>query len=69
MPATLCHPHSADADPHRGALLRLLDLWAAWQMRYSHEVISRAQPFNAVMTGVTQPSRVNERSSASPCDR
>jgi hypothetical protein len=61
--------HSSNADPHRGALLRALDTLAAWQMRHSHQVISRIQPLKATMTGVTQPSSVNERSSTSPCDR
>ena len=32
------------ADPRRGALLRLLDTMAEWQMRHSHHVISRSQP-------------------------
>jgi hypothetical protein len=67
MPVTVCNEASSTADPHRGALLRMLDSWAAWQMRHSHQVISRIQP--AVMTSVTQPSSVNERSSTSPCDR
>ncbi len=71
MPATLSPDglHAANADPHRGALLRALDTWAAWQMRHSHQVISRIQPLKATMRGVTQPSSVNERSSTSPCDR
>ena len=70
MVAALCDgPHSVDADPHRGALLQLMDALAAWQMRHSHQVISRTQALKATMTGVTQPSSVNERSSTSPCDR
>jgi hypothetical protein len=70
MAAALCDgPPSTTADPHRGALLRVLDALAAWQMRHSHEVISRAQTLKATMSGVTQPSSVNERSSTSPCDR
>ena len=51
------------------ALLRLLDTLAAWQMRHSHEVISRVQADSATITGVNQPSSANERSSTSPCDR
>jgi len=57
------------ATPSRGRLLRLLDTWAAWQMNHSHQVISRGHTDSATMTGVTQPSSVNERSSTSPCDR
>ena len=52
-----------------GALLRLLDTLAEWQMRHSHSVISRVQTDSATITGVTQPSSANERSSISPCDR
>jgi hypothetical protein len=55
--------------PPRGKLLRMLDTWAEWQMRHSHEVISRVHIDNATITGVTQPSSANERSSTSPCDR
>jgi len=55
--------------PSRGVLLRMLDTFAEWQMRHSHSVISRVQTDNATMTGVTQPSSANERSSTSPCDR
>jgi hypothetical protein len=55
--------------PSRGRLLRLLDTWAAWQMNHSHQVISRGHTDSATMTGVTQPSSANERSSTSPCDR
>ena len=71
MPAAHCNeaPYSTNADPPRGVLLRALDIWAAWQMRHSHQVISRVRPLDATMTGVTQPSSVNERSSTSPCDR
>ena len=58
-----------EAKPPRGALLRMLDTLAEWQMRHSHSVISRVQTDNATMTGVTQPSSANERSSTSPCDR
>ena len=70
MAGLTCHgsnpPQSA---PPRGALLRMLDRLAEWQMRHSHSVISRVQTDNATMTGVTQPSSANERSSTSPCDR
>ena len=70
MNAAICNrSHSADDAPHRGALLRLLDTLATWQMSHSHHVISRAQTLNASMTGVIQPSSANERSSTSPCDR
>jgi hypothetical protein len=70
MNAAICNgPHPADDTPHRGVLLRMLDTLAAWQMNYSHEVISRVQTLNASMTGVTQPSSANDRSSTSPCDR
>jgi hypothetical protein len=54
--------------PSRGALLRWLDALAAWQMRHSHEVISRVQADRATMTGVTQPSSATERSTNIPCD-
>ena len=64
----VCRPDSSDAPP-RGALLRWLDTLAAWQMRHSHEVISRIQTDSATITGVTQPSSANVRSSTSPCDR
>jgi len=57
------------ATPSRGRLLRLLDTWAAWQLRHSHQIISRGQTDNATITGVTHPSSANERSSTSPCDR
>ena len=53
----------------RGALLRLLDTFAEWQMRHSHSVISRVQPDAAVINSVTQPSSANDRSSTKPCDR
>ena len=53
----------------RGMLLRWLDTLAAWQMRHSYCVISRNQTRRATITGVTQPSSANERSSISPCDR
>ena len=70
MAAALCQgSHTANDEPHRGLLLRLLDTLAAWQMNYSHEVISRVQALNANMTGVNQPSSLNERSSTNPCDR
>jgi len=55
--------------PRRGGLLRLLDAMAEWQMRHSHDVISRIQPEAATIDSVTQPSSANERSSTSPCDR
>ena len=51
------------------AVLRWLDTLAAWQMRHSYCVISRNQMLKATMTGVTQPSSTNERSSIIPCDR
>ena len=60
--------NSPDPAPSRGALLRWLDTLAAWQMRHSHEVISRVQADSATIIGVTQPSSANERSSISPCD-
>ena len=53
----------------RGLLLRVMDTLASWQMRHSYCVISRNQLRKATMTGVTQPSSVNERSSIRPCDR
>lgn len=62
-------PNSPETVPSRGALLRMLDTLAAWQMRHSHEVISRIQADSATITGVVQPSSANERSSTSPCDR
>jgi hypothetical protein len=62
-------PNSPESPQRRGALLRWLDTFAAWQMRHSHEVISRVQVDNATITGVTQPSSTNDRSSTSPCDR
>ena len=62
-------PDSPHADPRRGALLRLLDTLAEWQMRHSHHVISRSQPACATSSGVNQPSSGNERSNISPCDR
>jgi hypothetical protein len=71
---SVCNSKSAESMPPRGALLRWLDALAAWQMRHSHSVISRAQASraqaaNATITNVTQPSSANERSSTSPCDR
>jgi hypothetical protein len=63
-----CKPPEKTAP--RGALLRLLDTFAEWQMRHSHSVISRVQPNDAaVINSVTQPSSSNERSSTRPCDR
>ena len=38
------------ATPSRGRLLRLLDTWAAWQLRHSHQIISRGQTDNATIT-------------------
>jgi len=61
--------NSPQSDPRRGALLRLLDTLAEWQMRHSHSVISRAQSASATISGVNQPSSGNERSNTSPCDR
>ena len=60
---------SPDAGPERGALLRLLDTLAEWQMSHAHSVISRVQADSATISGVTQPSSSNERTSTSPCDR
>jgi hypothetical protein len=61
--------NSPQSDPPRGALLRLIDTLAEWQMRHSHQVISRSQSACATSSGVNQPSSGNERSSISPCDR
>jgi hypothetical protein len=66
---TLGRSNSPESASGRGVLLRLIDIWAEWQMRHSHRVISRAQADNATMVGVSQPSSVSERSSTSPCDR
>jgi hypothetical protein len=60
---------SPEATPRRGALLRLLDTLAEWQMRHSHHVISRHHRLNATISGVNQPSSGKERSSIKPCDR
>jgi len=57
---------SSEAVSDRGAFLRVLDTLAEWHMRQSHRVISRAQPLNATMTGVNQPSSGNDRSSIRP---
>jgi hypothetical protein len=57
---------SSEAAPDRGGFLRLLDTLAESYMRQSHRVISRAQPLNATMTGVNQPSSGKDRSSISP---
>ena len=65
---SVCNSKSPESMPPRGALLRWLDTLAAWQMRHSHDVISRRQAANATITSVTQPSSANERSSTSPCD-
>jgi hypothetical protein len=65
---SVCNSKSPESMPARGALLRWLDTMAAWQMRHSHDVISRGQAANATITSVTQPSSANERSSTSPCD-
>ena len=67
--AALAVRDSPDPAPARGTLLRWLDALAAWQMRHSHKVISRVQADSATITGVTQPSSANDRSSISPCDR
>jgi hypothetical protein len=64
----VCNSKSSESLPPRGALLRWVDTLAAWQMRHSHHVISRAQPADATISSVTQPSSANERSSTSPCD-
>ena len=66
---TLGGGSSPESAPRRGALLRLLDTMAEWQMRHSHSVISRVQADSATMIGVVQPSNTNERSSTSPLDR
>jgi hypothetical protein len=55
--------------PPRGMLLRLLDTLAEWQMRHSHQVISRTQAESATIVGVTQPSSSTDLSSINPCDR
>ena len=65
MPAAICE-HCNSSDAERGILLRLLDTLAEWQMRHSHSVIRRIQADNATMTGVTQPSSANQRSSTIP---
>ena len=57
---------SPETTPRRGALLRLLDTFAEWQMRHSHHVISRSQPLDATISGVNQPSSGNDRSSIKP---
>ena len=59
-------PDTPEAAPDRGAFLRMLDVLAEWHMRQSHRVISRAQPLNATMTGVNQPSSGKDRSSIRP---
>ncbi len=66
---TFGRPDSSEATPRRGALLRLLDTLAEWQMRHSHHVISRHHRLNATISGVNQPSSGKERSSIKPCDR
>ena len=43
---TFGRPDSSEATPRRGALLRLLDTLAEWQMRHSHHVISRNHRLN-----------------------
>ena len=65
MPAVICEQCDSP-EAERGVLLRLLDTLAEWQMRHSHSVIRRAQADNATMTGVTQPSSANDRSSTIP---
>ena len=65
MAALTCE-HCNSPEAERGVLLRLLDTLAEWQMRHSHSVIRRAQAANATITGVTQPSSANERSSTIP---
>ena len=66
---TLGCSNSPESPSQRGAVLRMLDTLAEWQMRHSHSVISRVQTDNATMTGVTQPSSANDRCSTIPCDR
>jgi hypothetical protein len=58
--------NSPQNTPPRGALLRVLDTLAEWQMRHSHSVIRRIQRDAAVINKVTQPSSTNERSSTKP---
>jgi hypothetical protein len=55
-----------EKSPKRGALLRLLDTLAEWQMRHSHRVISRVQNDAAAISNVVQPSSLNDRSSTKP---
>jgi len=62
-------PDHPQAEARRGALLRAADWIAEWQMRHSLEAISRGQRTRATITGVTQPSSMNECSSIRPCDR
>lgn len=69
MAALALGRNAPQSTPPRGRLLRLLDTLAEWQMRHSHDVISRVQPDAAIINNVTQPSSANERSSTSPCDR
>jgi hypothetical protein len=64
--ATCGHCNSPETAAERGVLLRMLDTLAEWQMRHSHSVIRRAQTDKATITGVTQPSSVNDRSSTIP---
>jgi hypothetical protein len=59
-------PDSPDETNHRGVLLRMLDALAEWQMRQLLRIIVRRQALKATMTGVTQPSSANERSSIIP---
>lgn len=66
---TFDSPSTPQGTGPRGPVLRWLDTLAAWQMRHSYCVISRNQMLKATMTGVTQPSSTNERSSIIPCDR
>ena len=61
--------NSPESGPRRGALLRLIDTLAEWQMRHSLHVINRSQSACATSSGVNQPSSGKERSSIKPCDR
>ena len=66
---TVGSPSTPEPGGSRGLLLRWLDALAAWQMGHSYCVINRNQIRKATMTGVNQPSSMNERSSINPCDR
>ena len=67
MAALACRPNSSETAAPRGALLRWLDTLAAWQMRHSHEVISRVQTDSATITGVAFVSEMRTRLRGRPC--